>query len=176
MKQKNWKKKDTQTPAPRLGYYQQRVVDRVFVDHWSTYNFKSQLNSLQCMHVTSRDKCILLIPGDSILRQEVPELESDHEEADTLLLLRDSLRRQQALIIVSLPKLQTQTYLYFVLRCKRPFNAKDHWQRLVYKGLAINFVSYIFQLSRIHSERTCADVCLISCFLWYIAFGRLLVN
>ena len=43
------------------------------------------------MYVTSKTKCHLLTPGvtetDPIQRQEVPELESDHEEADTRLLL-----------------------------------------------------------------------------------------
>ena len=59
-------------------------------DHWSTY-YSSELNSLQCMYVTSKTKCHLLTPGvsqtDPIQRQDVPELESDHEEADTRLLL-----------------------------------------------------------------------------------------
>ncbi len=59
-------------------------------DHWRTYA-SSQLNSLQCMYVTSRDECHVFTPGDSeidlVLRQDVPELQCDHEEADTRLLL-----------------------------------------------------------------------------------------
>ncbi len=43
------------------------------------------------MYVTAKDKCYLLVPGSSpnsvLQHQEVQELESDHEEADTRLLL-----------------------------------------------------------------------------------------
>lgn len=59
-------------------------------DQWSTYD-SSQLKSLQCMYVTSKEKCHRLTSGvshsDPILRQEVAELDCDHEEADTRLLL-----------------------------------------------------------------------------------------
>ena len=59
-------------------------------DHWSTYA-SSQLSSLPCLYVTSRDKCHVFTSGDSevdfVLRQDVPELQCDHEEADTRLLL-----------------------------------------------------------------------------------------
>jgi hypothetical protein len=59
-------------------------------DHWSTY-VSSQLNSLQCMYVTWRDECHVFTSGDSeidpVQRQNVPELQCDHEEADTRLLL-----------------------------------------------------------------------------------------
>lgn len=58
--------------------------------HWSTY-LSSQLNSLTEVYLTSRDKCIRLAPrlcnSDPVLKEEVPELESDHEEADTRLIL-----------------------------------------------------------------------------------------
>ena len=49
------------------------------------------LSSLPCMYITSRSKCILLTPGvspnDPIVAQEIPELTSDREEADTRVLL-----------------------------------------------------------------------------------------
>ena len=59
-------------------------------NHWSSYS-SSKLSSLPCMYITSRSKCILLTPGvspnDPVVAQEIPELTSDHEEADTRVLL-----------------------------------------------------------------------------------------
>ena len=61
-------------------------------DHWSTY-VSSQLNSLECLYtyITSKDECHVFRSGnseiDTILRQDVPELHCDHEEADTRLLI-----------------------------------------------------------------------------------------
>jgi hypothetical protein len=43
------------------------------------------------MYVTSRDECYIFASGDSeidpIMRQDVPELQCDHEEADTSVIL-----------------------------------------------------------------------------------------
>ena len=59
-------------------------------NHWSSY-LSSKLSSLPCMYITSRSKCILLTPGvslnDPVIGQEIPELTSDHKEADTRVLL-----------------------------------------------------------------------------------------
>lgn len=59
-------------------------------DHWSTY-CSSLMKSLESFYVTSTGKCYLLLPvpsqSDTIQRQEVADLKSDHEEADTRLLL-----------------------------------------------------------------------------------------
>lgn len=59
-------------------------------DHWSSYT-SSYLNHLHCMYVTTKEKCLLFTSGisraDRVLTQEVPQLECDHEEADTRLLL-----------------------------------------------------------------------------------------
>ena len=59
-------------------------------DHWSNY-VSSQLYSLQCMYLTSRDECYVFTSGDfeidPVMRQDVPELQCGHEEADTRLLL-----------------------------------------------------------------------------------------
>ena len=58
-------------------------------NHWSSY-LSSKLSSLPCMYITSRSKCILLTPGvspnDPVVGQEIPELTSDYEEADTRVL------------------------------------------------------------------------------------------
>ena len=59
-------------------------------EYWSMYE-TSKLNKLECMYITTKDKCYVLVPGSSpqafLLHQEVRELESNHEEADTRLLL-----------------------------------------------------------------------------------------
>ncbi|XP_046864636.1 uncharacterized protein LOC124459156 isoform X2 [Xenia sp. Carnegie-2017] len=59
-------------------------------NQWRTYP-SSFLRSLACLYITSRDKCICLTLAVSkenpIISNNVPELESDHEEADTRLLL-----------------------------------------------------------------------------------------
>lgn len=59
-------------------------------NQWRTYP-SSFLRSLACLYITSRDKCICLTSAVSkenpIISNNVPELESDHEEADTRLLL-----------------------------------------------------------------------------------------
>lgn len=59
-------------------------------EYWSTYE-TSKLNNLECMYITTKDKCYLLVAGSSpqaiLQRQEIRELESNHEEADTRLLL-----------------------------------------------------------------------------------------
>ena len=59
-------------------------------EYWCTYE-TSKLNNLECMYITSKDRCYLLVPGSSpnavLLHQEIRELESNHEEADTRLLL-----------------------------------------------------------------------------------------
>ena len=60
------------------------------LEYWSTYE-TSKLNKLECMYITTKDKCYVLVPGSSpqaiLLHQKVRELESNHEEADTRLLL-----------------------------------------------------------------------------------------
>ena len=59
-------------------------------DYWSTY-LSPQLSGLSCLYVTSNTKCIRLTPGksasDPVIPENIPELESNHEEADTRLLL-----------------------------------------------------------------------------------------
>ena len=59
-------------------------------EYWCTYQ-TAKLNNLECIYITSKDKCYLLVPGSSpnavVQHEEVQELESDHEEADTRLLL-----------------------------------------------------------------------------------------
>ena len=60
-------------------------------NHWSFYLSSKHNSSLPCMHIASRSKYILLTPGvspnDPVVGQEIPELTSDHEEADTRVLL-----------------------------------------------------------------------------------------
>ena len=57
-------------------------------EHWCTYT-SSQLHCN--MYVTSEDKCYVLAPSsspnDAIVREEVSDLQCNHEEADTRLLL-----------------------------------------------------------------------------------------
>ena len=73
-------------------------------NHWSTYK-TSQLSILQRIYITSNEKCILLTPAtspdDNVCREEVTELECDHEEADTRLLLhaKHASRRHDHIII-----------------------------------------------------------------------------
>lgn len=59
-------------------------------DHSDSY-VSSQLNSLECLYITTKDECHVFRSGnseiDTILRQDVPEFHCDHEEADTRLLL-----------------------------------------------------------------------------------------
>jgi hypothetical protein len=59
-------------------------------DCWSGYD-TGKLGILECMYVTSKSECFLLAPAvspnDQVLRHEVAELQCDHEEADTCLLL-----------------------------------------------------------------------------------------
>ena len=73
-------------------------------NHWSTYK-SSQLSTLQGIYITSNEKCFLLAPNaspeDPVCREEVTELECDHEEADTRLLLhaKHASRRHDRIII-----------------------------------------------------------------------------
>ena len=71
-------------------WQEQRVIVAFLCDHWSNY-VSSQLYSLQFMYVTSRDECYVFTSGDfeidPVMRQDVPELQCGHEEADTRLLL-----------------------------------------------------------------------------------------
>ena len=59
-------------------------------EYWSTYT-SLRLCGIQSMYITSKDKCYLLTsgssPNDRVLHHEVFELQCDHEEADTRLLL-----------------------------------------------------------------------------------------
>ena len=59
-------------------------------DHWSNY-ISSSLSHLECIYVTRKEKCLLFTCGSSqtdyVVAREVPQLECDHEEADTRLLL-----------------------------------------------------------------------------------------
>lgn len=59
-------------------------------DCWCDYD-SAKLGTLESMYVTSKSKCFKLSPGvfsnDQVLSREVAELECDHEEADTRLLL-----------------------------------------------------------------------------------------
>ena len=59
-------------------------------DCWCDYN-SAKFCTLECMYVTSKSKCFILSPGvssnDQVLSREVAEVECDHEEADTHLLL-----------------------------------------------------------------------------------------
>ena len=76
--------------------------------HWCTY-CSAQMKRLEYMYVTSESKCYLLFPcvsqNECIQRQEVRALESDHEEADTRLLLhaRHAADTQYTDIIVKSP-------------------------------------------------------------------------
>lgn len=75
-------------------------------EHWSSY-CSAEMQSLECMYITSKDKCYLLSPGtspsDAVQRREIPDLESDHEEADTRLLLhsRHAARTHREILIKS---------------------------------------------------------------------------
>ena len=61
------------------------------IDHWRTYK-TSQLESILNVYITSKEKCHVLSPGasadDKVMCNNCAELESNHEEADTRLLLR----------------------------------------------------------------------------------------
>lgn len=67
----------------------QRIINCILCDPWSNY-FSSSLRHLECIYVTTKKKCLFssaTIRTDHLLTQEVPQLECDHEEADTRLLL-----------------------------------------------------------------------------------------
>ncbi|CAB3990590.1 Hypothetical predicted protein [Paramuricea clavata] len=59
-------------------------------DHWRSY-ISSSLSHLDCIYVTRKEKCLLITSGttqtEHVSTREVPQLECDHEEADTILLL-----------------------------------------------------------------------------------------
>ena len=59
-------------------------------EHWQTYK-TSQLQDISYVYVTSKEKCCVFSPGassdDEVLCRDCVELESNHEEADTRLLL-----------------------------------------------------------------------------------------
>ena len=60
-------------------------------DFWALLYEMSKLNNLECMYITSKDKCYQLAlgscPNAVLWHQEVQEQESNHKEADTYLLL-----------------------------------------------------------------------------------------
>ena len=59
-------------------------------EHWRSCN-SSQLSSISTMYVTAKERCYALYPGatpnDGVTSNEVFSLRSNHEEADTRLLL-----------------------------------------------------------------------------------------
>lgn len=60
-------------------------------EHWKSYK-SSQFTGVSMMYVTAKDKCYVFFPGEdrnnpSVSRNEIHMLESNHEEADTRLLL-----------------------------------------------------------------------------------------
>ncbi|CAB4000504.1 Hypothetical predicted protein [Paramuricea clavata] len=62
----------------------------------------------ECLYITSKCKCHLLTtgssPNDCVLHHEVPELQCDHEEADTRLLLHSNhAAKTHDTIIVKIP-------------------------------------------------------------------------
>ncbi|XP_028408501.1 uncharacterized protein LOC114531057 [Dendronephthya gigantea] len=61
-----------------------------FIKHWKSYK-SSKLASVSVLYATSKDKCYIYRPGrngdDPVRTASFPPLDSNHEEADTRLLL-----------------------------------------------------------------------------------------
>ena len=89
-------------------------------DYWRTYK-SSHLCYIECMYITSKCKCHLLTtgssPNDCVLHHEVPELQCDHEEADTRLLLHSNHAAEtHDTIIVKTP--DTDVFLLCIAMCR----------------------------------------------------------
>ena len=125
-------------------------------EYWCTYQ-TAKLNNLECIYITSKDKCYLLVPGSSpnavVQHEEVQELESDHEEADTRLLLHSqhaSISYDSIIVKCS----DTDMFLLCIA------NQNNIGKPLFFiRVLETNIASLISRLSRVHSEKACANVC-----------------
>ena len=89
-------------------------------EYWRMYK-SLHLSGIQCEYITSKNKCYMLTsgscPNDHVLHYEVPQLQCDHEEADTRLLLHsEHAAETHDTIMVKTP--DTNIFLLCIAMCR----------------------------------------------------------
>jgi hypothetical protein len=134
-------------------------------DHWSSY-ISSSLSHLDRIYVTRKEKCLLITSGttqtEHVSTREVPQLECDHEEADTRLLLHhkaSALSHQR--IIIKSP--DTDVFVLCIARQKTIGK-----ELLMMTGSGNKFrVIDISSILNVLDEELCACLPGFHVFFWY---------